>query len=49
MVVDEWMPNRRRMHWAKQLLGWTPTPDHAYDAAMTMNGHYFLWGRDIAG
>jgi deoxyribodipyrimidine photo-lyase len=41
-----YMHNRMRMYWAKKILEWSPTPEHAYASALQLNNRYFLDGRD---
>ena len=38
-----------RMYWAKKILEWTPDPETAMDAAITLNDRYSLDGRDPNG
>ena len=49
MVKHGWMHNYMRMYWAKKILEWSPTPEIAYQQAVTLNDTYFLDGRDPNG
>lgn len=49
MLYDGWMHNYMRMYWAKKILEWSPTPQHAYQTALYLNDKYQLDGRDPNG
>jgi len=49
MVTTGWMHNYLRMYWAKKILEWSPSPDHAYQIAVRLNDKYELDGRDPNG
>jgi len=38
-----------RMYWAKKILEWTATPEHALEYAILLNDKYSLDGRDPNG
>ncbi|MDX1540645.1 MAG: deoxyribodipyrimidine photo-lyase, partial [Geminicoccaceae bacterium] len=41
-----YMHNYMRMYWAKKILEWSSTPEHAYETALALNNRFFLDGRD---
>ena len=49
MVTTGWMHNYLRMYWAKKILEWSPSPQVAYQRAITLNDRYELDGRDPNG
>jgi deoxyribodipyrimidine photo-lyase len=49
MVTSGWMHGYVRMYWAKKILEWTPSPEHAFDLAVRLNDRYLLDGRDPNG
>ena len=46
MVQTGYMHNYMRMYWAKKILEWSQTPEHAFRTALELNNRYFLDGRD---
>jgi len=46
MVHTGFMHNYMRMYWAKKILEWSDTPEHAFRTALQLNNRYFLDGRD---
>jgi deoxyribodipyrimidine photo-lyase len=46
MVHTGFMHNYMRMYWAKKILEWSNTPEHAFHTALALNNRYFLDGRD---
>ena len=46
MVHTGYMHNYMRMYWAKKILEWSDTPEHAFETALYLNNRYFLDGRD---
>jgi len=46
MVHTGYMHNYMRMYWAKKILEWSSTPEHAFKTALALNNRYFLDGRD---
>jgi deoxyribodipyrimidine photo-lyase len=46
MVHTGYMHNYMRMYWAKKILEWSGTPEHAFRTALQLNNRYFLDGRD---
>jgi deoxyribodipyrimidine photo-lyase len=49
MVTTGWMHNYLRMYWAKKILEWSPSPQIAFQRAVTLNDCYELDGRDPNG
>jgi deoxyribodipyrimidine photo-lyase len=49
MVRSGWMHGYLRMYWGKKILEWSPSPEAAYDVAVTLNDRYELDGRDPNG
>jgi len=49
MLRTGWMHNYVRMYWAKKILEWSPTPEIAFERAVTLNDRYELDGRDPNG
>lgn len=49
MVISGWVHGYLRMYWAKTILGWTRSPEEAYDMAIRLNDRYELDGRDPNG
>jgi deoxyribodipyrimidine photo-lyase len=49
MVRTGWMHNFMRMYWAKKILEWAPSPEHAFTWAVQLNDRYQLDGRDPNG
>ena len=47
-LVDGWMHNNLRMYWGKRLIGWTRTPEIAWETACYLNDRFSLDGRDPA-
>ena len=47
-LLDGWMHNNLRMYWVKQFLKWLPTPQQAWAAAVWINDHLSLDGRDAS-
>lgn len=45
---DGWMYNNLRMYWGKQIIGWTPSPEAAWQTACYLNDRFSLDGRDPA-
>lgn len=43
-----YLHNHLRMYWAKQVLRWTNTPEHAFRTLLDLNNRYFLDGRDCS-
>lgn len=46
MRATGYLHNHLRMYWAKQVIGWTNTPEHAFRTLLELNNRYFLDGRD---
>lgn len=46
MVHTGYMHNYMRMYWAKKILEWSNTPEHAFRTALYLNNRYFIDGRD---
>jgi deoxyribodipyrimidine photo-lyase len=46
MVHTGYMHNFMRMYWAKKILEWSSTPEHAFRTTLALNNRYFLDGRD---
>jgi deoxyribodipyrimidine photo-lyase len=46
MVHTGYMHNYMRMYWAKKILEWSGTPEHAFRTTLALNNRYFLDGRD---
>lgn len=46
MVVTGFMQNYMRMYWGKCILGWTESPQQAFEWTLYLNNKYFLCGRD---
>ena len=46
MRVTGFMHNYMRMYWGKKILEWLPSPQKAYETALSLNNKYFLDGRD---
>jgi deoxyribodipyrimidine photo-lyase len=46
MVHTGFMHNYMRMYWAKKILAWSSTAEHAFRTALQLNNKYFLDGRD---
>lgn len=49
MIKTGRMHGYLRMYWAKKILEWTRSPEHAFDIAVRLNDKYFLDGRDPNG
>lgn len=49
MTVKGKMHGYLRMYWAKKILEWTETPEHALKIAIYLNDKYELDGRDPNG
>jgi len=49
LLRDGWMHGYLRMYWAKRLLEWTRSPEHALALAIELNDAYELDGRDPNG
>jgi deoxyribodipyrimidine photo-lyase len=49
MVTTGKMHGYMRMYWAKKILEWTPSPEHAMKRAIYLNDKYELDGRDPNG
>jgi deoxyribodipyrimidine photo-lyase len=49
MLRTGWMHNYLRMYWAKKILEWAPSPEHAFSWAVQLNDRYQLDGRDPNG
>lgn len=47
-VRTGWLHNNLRMYWSKQILRFTPSPEHAWKLACHINDVYSLDGRDPA-
>jgi len=47
-LLDGWMHNNLRMYWGKRIIGWTATPQLAWDTACYLNDRFSLDGRDPA-
>ena len=47
-LATGWMHNNLRMYWAKQILGWTESPQMAWATACYLNDRISLDGRDPA-
>lgn len=43
-----YLHNHLRMYWAKQVLLWTNTPEHAFRTLLELNDRYFIDGRDCS-
>jgi deoxyribodipyrimidine photo-lyase len=46
MRVTGYLHNHLRMYWGKRILGWTRTPEEAFETTLYLNNRYFLCGRD---
>jgi deoxyribodipyrimidine photo-lyase len=46
MRFTGYMHNHMRMYWGKKILEWSPSPQQAFQAALTLNNRYFIDGRD---
>jgi deoxyribodipyrimidine photo-lyase len=46
MVVTGFMQNYMRMYWGKCIIGWTESPEQAYEWTLHLNNKYELDGRD---
>lgn len=46
MRMTGFMANYMRMYWAKQIMIWAPTYEHAYHLIVKLNNKYFIDGRD---
>ncbi len=49
MIIQGKMHGYMRMYWAKKILEWTKSPDHAMEIAIYLNDKYELDGRDPNG
>lgn len=49
MTLTGFMHNYMRMYWGKRILGWSKTPEQAFETALYLNDKYFLDGRDANG
>ncbi|MHB1356385.1 MAG: deoxyribodipyrimidine photo-lyase [Anaerolineae bacterium] len=49
LVCRSKMHGYMRMYWAKKILEWSPSPEKALEAALTLNDRYSLDGRDPNG
>lgn len=47
-LVDGWMHNNLRMYWGKRIIGWTASPEDAWNTACYLNDRLSLDGRDPA-
>ncbi len=47
-LLEAWMPNNIRMYWGKKLVGWTDSPEKAWQTACYLNDRFSLDGRDAA-
>jgi deoxyribodipyrimidine photo-lyase len=46
MTHTGYMHNYMRMYWAKKILEWSSSPEHAFKIALELNNKYFVDGRD---
>jgi deoxyribodipyrimidine photo-lyase len=49
MITTGKMHGYMRMYWGKKILEWTPSPQQAYQIALSLNNKYELDGRDPNG